>query len=171
MNTVIKLSSPATRQFWEIPVLYEDEHLLALDKPSDLLTSPDPASADRPSLMQLLHAGIARGEALGAGARPCLPGGRAPARCGGQRHPAAGQDQAGARRAVNLFGAEKPGRKFLALVQGAPAEDRFEVDAKLAPHPFRARLMHVDPRRGKRSRTVFAVQEKLAVSRSCNAKP
>ena len=37
----IKLSSPATREFWEIPVLFEDEHLLALDKPAGLPTSPE----------------------------------------------------------------------------------------------------------------------------------
>ena len=42
MSAAIKLSSPATREFWEIPVLFEDEHLLALDKPARLLTSPDP---------------------------------------------------------------------------------------------------------------------------------
>jgi hypothetical protein len=27
---VIKLSSPETREFWEVPVLFEDEHLLAI---------------------------------------------------------------------------------------------------------------------------------------------
>jgi len=58
MNT-IKLSAPATKEFWEIPVLFEDEHLLALDKPSGLLTSPDRYNPDRPNLMQLLHEGIA----------------------------------------------------------------------------------------------------------------
>ena len=62
MNAVIKLSSPATKGFWEIPVLFEDEHLLALDKPSGLLTSPDRYDAERPNLMKLLHAGIAEGK-------------------------------------------------------------------------------------------------------------
>ena len=33
ISTTIKLSSPATREFWEIPVLFEDGDLLALDKP------------------------------------------------------------------------------------------------------------------------------------------
>ena len=59
MSAAIKLSSPATREFWEIPVLFEDEHLLALDKPSGLLLSPDHLAPERPSLMALLHAGIA----------------------------------------------------------------------------------------------------------------
>ena len=48
MNAAIKLSSPATHEFWEIPVLYEDAHLLALDKPSGLLTSPDRAEPGPP---------------------------------------------------------------------------------------------------------------------------
>jgi 23S rRNA-/tRNA-specific pseudouridylate synthase len=59
VNPAIKLSSPATREFWEIPVLFEDEHLFALDKPSGLLTAPDLANLDRPDLMKLLHGGIA----------------------------------------------------------------------------------------------------------------
>ena len=64
MSAVIKLSSPATREFWEIPVLFEDEHLLALYKPAGLLTSPeaDAAVADaieRPNLIKLLHTAIA----------------------------------------------------------------------------------------------------------------
>src|SRR6185436_4535051 len=58
---VIKLSAPATRQFWEIPVLFEDEHLLALNKPSHLLSSADRYDPQRPNLMKLLHAGIERG--------------------------------------------------------------------------------------------------------------
>src|SRR5882724_4883703 len=61
MSEVIKLSSPATREFWEMPVLFEDEHLLALDKPAGLLTSPDRYDPARPNLMKLLHAGIERG--------------------------------------------------------------------------------------------------------------
>ena len=50
----IKLSSPATREFWEIPVLFEDAHLLALDKPAGLLTTPDQDNPQLPSLMALL---------------------------------------------------------------------------------------------------------------------
>ena len=64
MSGVIKLSSPATHGFWEIPVLFEDEHLLALDKPSGLPTSPDPDDAQVPSLMKLLHTAIADGNAV-----------------------------------------------------------------------------------------------------------
>src|SRR5690348_5850148 len=48
MENVIKLSSPATREFWKINVLFEDEFLQALDKPSGLLTSPDRYDPNRP---------------------------------------------------------------------------------------------------------------------------
>ena len=58
----LKLSSPAARQFWEIPVLFEDDYLLALDKPAGLLTSPDRYDPQRPNLMKLLHAAVAAGK-------------------------------------------------------------------------------------------------------------
>src|SRR5882724_516000 len=59
ISTTIKLSSPATREFWEIPVLYEDGDLLALDKPTGLPVSQVRDDPNRPNLMQLLHSGIA----------------------------------------------------------------------------------------------------------------
>jgi 23S rRNA pseudouridine1911/1915/1917 synthase len=62
VSAAIKLSSPATREFWEIPVLFEDGHLLALDKPAGLLVSPDRYDPERPSLMKLLHTAIAGGK-------------------------------------------------------------------------------------------------------------
>src|SRR6516162_4915157 len=61
-NSVIKLSSPETKEYWEIAVLFEDEHLLALNKPSGLLSSPDRYDPNRPNLMKLLHAGIVQGK-------------------------------------------------------------------------------------------------------------
>ncbi|MFM7214882.1 MAG: pseudouridine synthase, partial [Verrucomicrobiota bacterium] len=59
---VIKLSSPSTREFWEIPVVWEDAHLLAINKPARLLTSPDRYDPKRPNLMRLLHEAIAAGK-------------------------------------------------------------------------------------------------------------
>ena len=61
MSEVIKLSSPATHEFWEIPVLFEDEFLLAVNKPDLFLTSPGRDQASRPNLVALLHAAIERG--------------------------------------------------------------------------------------------------------------
>jgi RluA family pseudouridine synthase len=63
---------------------------------------------------------------------------------------------------ANLFGAEKPVKRYVALVRGAPAEDRFETEAKLAPHPVQVGLVRVDPKHGKKSKTVFSVLEKFS---------
>ena len=162
MSAAIKLSSPATREFWEIPVLFEDEHLLALDKPSGLLLSPDHLTPERPSLMALLHAGIAdkkpwarernldylnnahrldletSGVLLFANNKPTLVA------------------------VANLFGSEKPLKKYIALAWGAPPAKDFEVDAKLSPHPLKTSQMRVDLRDGKKSKTVFEVLEQFS---------
>ena len=160
MSNTLKLSSPATREFWEIAVLFSDEHLLALDKPAGLLTSPDRYDPNRPNLMKLLHAGIAAGKPwaveqkltylsnahrldfetsgviLLAKSKPVLV------------------------ELANLFGTEKPQKRYIALVHGAPNEERFEVNAKLGPHPIKVGMMRVDSKNGKRSQTKFEVIER-----------
>ena len=162
MSAAVKLSSPATREFWEIPVLHEDEHLLALDKPAGLLTSPDRLAPERPSLMQLLHGGVAAGKPwarernltylanahrldfetsgvlLLAKTRPAL---------------VALADQ---------FGAEQPVRHYVALAQGVPPEETFFIAEKIGPHPLKNGEMCIDPRTGKKARTEFAVLEKFS---------
>lgn len=158
---IIKLSSPVTHEFWELPVVYEDAHLLAVSKPSGLLSSPDRYDPERPNLMKLLHAGIAEGKAwarqrsldylmnahrldfetsgvmLLAKSKPVLVS------------------------LANLFGSEKPLKQYIALVQGTPKEERFEVNAALAPHPVRIGEFRVDTKRGKRARTRFEVLERF----------
>lgn len=159
MSAIIKLSSPHTREFWEIPVLFEDEHLLALDKPAGLLTSPDRYDAQRPNLMTLLHAAIAAGKPwvrergltylsnahrldfetsgvlLLAKSKPVLV------------------------RLADLFGTTRVVKEYLALVHGAPPQPRVDIEAPLAPHPTRPGLMRVDPKHGKQSATVCEVME------------
>jgi len=162
MQNSIKLSSQISGEFWEIPVLFEDEHLLALDKPSGLLASPDRNEPNRPNLIELLHSGIIEGKTwarqrkldylmnahrldfdtsgvlLLAKAKPVLVA------------------------LANLFGSETPVQKYIALAQGAPTEDQFEVDAALAPHSVRPGEMRVDTKRGKRARTRFQVLERFS---------
>lgn len=164
MSDVIKLSSPATREFWEIPVRFEDEFLLALDKPAGLLTSPDRYDALRPNLMKLLHAGIKNqkpwararnlnylsnahrldfetsGVILLAKTKPALVA------------------------LADLFGSEKPLKKYAAIASGVPPSETFEVDAPLAPHPLRPGFIRVDPKNGKKSKTQFQVLENFAGS-------
>jgi RluA family pseudouridine synthase len=162
VSTVIKLSSPATREFWEIPVLFEDDYLLALDKPASLLTSPDRYDPTRPNLMKLLHAAIAQqkswvqqrnlnylsnahrldfetsGVILLAKTKTVLV------------------------KLADMFGSEKPLKQYIALASGVPPAETFEVDAPLAPHPVKPGIMRVDPKNGKKSQTKFEVLENFA---------
>lgn len=159
MSDTIKLSSPATREFWELSVLFEDDHLLALNKPASLLTSPDRYDPARPNLMKLLHAGLAAGKPwaaqrklsylanahrldfettgvlLLAKTKPCLIA------------------------LADLFGSDKPKKVYVALVPGTPPALEWEVDASLGAHPARPGRMRVDPKGGKPSRTRFSVRE------------
>jgi 23S rRNA pseudouridine1911/1915/1917 synthase len=162
VSTSLKLSSTDTREFWEIPVLYEDECLLALDKPSGLLPAPDHLHPDRPSLMKLLHAGIERGApwAREGGRTYLMQAHRLDAEVSGVMLLA--KSKAVLVALLNLFGTEKPGRRYVGLAKGTPVANQFKVEAKLAPHPLRNWVMRVDPGHGKRSVTLFEVRERFA---------
>jgi RluA family pseudouridine synthase len=162
VSAVIKLSSPATKEFWEIPVLFEDEHLLALDKPAGLPTSPDLAKPERPDLMKLLHAGI-------AGKKPWAQE-RNLDYLNNVQNPDAdisgvilfAKNKPAFIALANLFSSGKGSEKYVALVQGEPLENQFEVDAKIAPHPVKLDLMRVDSREGKQAKTRFEVLENFS---------
>ncbi len=162
MSDTIKLSSPETKEFWEIPVLFEDAHLLALNKPSRLLTSPDRYDPARPNLMKLLHGHIARG-ALWARERQLgylANAHRLDFETSGVILLA--KDKPALVALADQFGSEKPLKVYLALVQGTPPEAAFDVDLKLAPHPVKIGLMRVDEKQGKRARTHFEVLERFS---------
>lgn len=170
-GNVVKLSSPAIHEFWEIAVLYEDEHLLALNKPARLLTSPDRYDPERPNLMKLLHRDIERGASwakqrnltylsnahrldfetsgviLLAKSKPVLVA------------------------LADMFGAEKPAKTYVALVHGTPLKDKFNVDAKLAPHPTKPAIIRVDEKRGKKARTLVEVRERFEFSSLLQCRP
>jgi len=162
VSDVIKLSSPGTREFWEIPVLFEDEHLLALNKPAGLLTSPDRANATRPNLMNLLHRDIERGApwvTRRAGLTYLMNAHRPDFETTGVILMAKSKPVLIA--LANQFGSEKPLKTYAALVRGSMHQDTFEIEAKIAPHPVKPGVMRVDERSGKRSRTEFTVRERF----------
>ena len=162
MSAVIKLSSPATKEFWEIPVLFEDEHLLALDKPAGLLVAPDRHDEARPSLMKLLLDGLAAGKpwARERNLTYISNAHRLDYETSGVLLLA--KTKAALITLADFFGAEKPLRHYLVLAWGRPLEANFEVDAKLAPHPVKPGQMGVNPLEGKKSRTEFTVLEQFS---------
>ena len=162
MSAAIKLSSPATKEFWEIPVLFEDEHLLALDKPAGLLVSPARHDENRPSLMKLLLDGLAAGKpwARERGLTYLSNAHRLDCETSGVILLA--KNKPALITLADFFGAEKPLRKYVVLAWGIPEVVKFEVDAKLAPHPVKPGQMCVNPLEGKKARTEFEVLEQFS---------
>jgi 23S rRNA-/tRNA-specific pseudouridylate synthase len=72
---------------------------------------------------------------------------------------------------ANLFGAEKPVKTYVALVHGTPLKDKFNIDAKLGPHPTRPAIMRVDEKQGKKARTLFEVRERFEFSSVIQCRP
>jgi 23S rRNA pseudouridine1911/1915/1917 synthase len=159
---VIKLSSRATREFWEIPVLFEDEHLLAISKPARLLTSPDRYDPDRPNLMKLLHRDIERGVewAKRRNLTYLMNAHRLDFETTGVILLA--KNKPALIALANLFGSEQPKKVYVALVRGTPPGKDFDIDAKLAPHPVNIGIIRVDPKGGKKARTEFTIRERFS---------
>ena len=171
MNAVIKLSSPATREFWEIPVLFEDDHLLALNKPPGLLTSPDRYDPQRPNLMKLLHQGITDGKpwARERNLTYLSNAHRLDFETSGVLLLA--KDKPTLVALADLFGTNQPVKTYVALLPGNPPQPRWEVDASLAPHPTKPGLIRVDSKHGKKSRTLFEVRESFGRFALVQARP
>jgi RluA family pseudouridine synthase len=159
--THIKISSPETQEFWEIAVLFEDEHLLALDKPTRLLTSPDRNEPRLPSLMALMHRDIQR-------AAPWVRQRQLTYLANAQRldYDTSGVLLLAKSKNVlialaNQFSANKTVQTSLALVLGVPGWEQADCDAKLAPHPHRLGVMRPDAKTGKKALTKFRVLERF----------
>jgi len=161
MPSSVKLSSKATHEFWEIPVLFEDPTLLAIDKPASLLSTPDATQPDRPNLMRLLYDAIKRGTPWAAERALTYLGN--PHRLDSEMTGVflLAKNKAAMVALNNQFGADLPTRIFLAIVPGSPAEDAFEVTAPMLPHPRVPGLMCVEGRAGRKAVTRFAVRERF----------
>jgi RluA family pseudouridine synthase len=158
---LIKLSSPATKQFWEIPILYEDDHLLALDKPSQLPVSPVRDQPQGLSLMKLLHRDIDRSAPWSAlrQIKYLAIAHRLDSEITGVLLLA--KDKATLVALADQFGIESPAQTYVALVHGTPAEHAFQVNARIARHPTEPGLIHVDEKHGKKAITNFEVLERF----------
>ncbi len=161
MTGSIKLSAPATKEFWEIAVLHEDADLLALNKPPGLLTSPDRYDPNRPNLMRLLHNGIAAAKpwARERGLQYLANAHRLDFETSGVLLLA--RNKPTLVRLADQFGANQPRKTYVALIPGTPPQPEWEVNAALSPHPTKLGLMRVDLKGGKKSLTRFSVREQF----------
>ncbi len=158
MSDVIKLSSPLTREFWEVPILFESATLLAINKPPLLLTSPDRNDPERPNLMKLLHQGIAKGAAWARQRNLdyLMNVHRPDFETSGVLLLTKSRQMLVAM--ANLFGSESIRKTYVALVEGRPPAS-FQSEARIGQHPHRPGVMRVDQKHGKRCQTSFQLLE------------
>ena len=160
-TAVIKLSAPSTRDSWEIPVLHEDDHLLAVAKPSRLLTSPDRYDPDRPNLMRLLHDGIASGApwAKERNLTYLANAHRLDFETSGVLLLA--KNKPALTALANEFGSNKPTKTYVALSRGMPEQPEFTVDAPIGSQTRQLGLMRIDRQGGKKAMTQFRVLDQF----------
>ena len=170
-HAVIKLSAPETCEFWPIPVLWEDASLLTLYKPSGLLASPDRYDPRRPNLITLLHRGIARGASwaqerqLGYLANA----NRLDFETSGVILLA--KNKPALIALANQFGVEEVHKVYITLACGAPPQDAFAINGKLAADPAQFGLVRVDPRQGRKATTLLEVAERFSGYTLLNCRP
>ena len=133
----------------QIPILFEDEHLIVVDKPAEVLTVPDRHDPDAPNLKQLLadrYGTIIPVHRLDKPTSGALVFARTPE----------------AHRGLSMqFEAREVEKVYLALVDGVPEPEEGEIDEPIAPHPSHVGRMMVSNRGGKFARTDYKVMERL----------
>ncbi len=160
-GSVIRLSSPATQESWELSVLFEDEQLLAFDKPARLLVSPDLNDPQRPDLMRMLHDSIAQG-ATWAKQRSLAyvaNAHRLDFETSGVLFLAKTKPALVA--VTNQLGANQVTRAYVTLTRGMPEQSEFTVDAPIGPQTRQPGLMRIDTQGGKKALTEFKVLEQF----------
>jgi len=131
-------------------VIFEDETMLAYDKPSGMLVAPDRWDKKRENLMALVHdrlghgvANVHRLDADTSGILLCAKTKPALDFLSGQ------------------FQSKTVEKKYLALVVGSPPEDNFAVDRPIKEDEHHPGRMRVVPKAGKASVTEFRVLERF----------
>ncbi|MFL5420270.1 MAG: RluA family pseudouridine synthase [Myxococcales bacterium] len=137
----------------DIPVVYQDESLLVVDKPAGLALHP----SARYHVSTLTHA-LATRHRNAAGQKPD-PAHRLDRETSGLV--ACGRDPTNTRALKAAFAGRRVEKSYLALVEGAPAGD-FDVDLPLAVGTPRIKVkVRVDPQ-GMPSLTTFLTQRRYA---------
>lgn len=126
-----------------LPILYEDLHLVVVDKPAGLLSVPDRHDADLPNVLSLLR------RQLKADVWPVH---RLDKPTSGLL--AIARNPEAQRNLSRQFEQRTVDKTYLALVEGRPPEASGEINVPLAPHPTKAGRMMIAIR-GKEARTRY----------------
>ncbi len=161
---VVELSVPLpgpsgpTAEKVDFPILYEDGHILVIDKPAGLVVHPAPGHAAGTLVNGLLHY-LPQIAGVGGEDRPGIvhrldrdtSGVMVVARTG-RAHRSLSEQFAGR-------GVEK---EYVAILEGIPPSPRGTVDRPIGRHPVSRKKMAVVGRGGRRAVTHWRVEEEFA---------
>ena len=139
------------RDWPAVEILYEDQDILALNKPAGLLAVPDRFDKTRPDLMSLLQA-----------ARPA----EAPANVHRLDFNTSGvfvvaRNGETFRELVRQFRDRTTRKTYVAIVRGQPAESPLTIDLPIGRHPRIPGLARIDHVRGSQARSIVSIREKF----------
>ncbi len=143
----------------DLPIVYEDDHLLVVDKPAGMVVHPAAGNADGTLVNALLHHCAGRLSGIGGVARPGIVH-RIDKDTSGLLV-VAKTDRAHEGLAAQ-FSDHSIERRYLAIVSGRPLRDAGTVDAALARSSVnRKKVAIVAEERGKRAVTHWKVLNRL----------
>jgi 23S rRNA pseudouridine1911/1915/1917 synthase len=147
-----------------VPVRYRDEHLLVIAKPPNLPTHPTENRRTGTLVNRLLGMGVPLAPAGG----PLRPGIVHRLDAGTSGLLVVASDDATYEALARLFAAHGADRRYLALVRGAVAHDRFEVEAPLGRRGARIRVVATG---GRSASTAFEVRRRFGEASLLEASP
>ncbi len=159
-KNVIRLFTPDETRSWVFPVLFEDDHCIAVDKMSHMAVTHSQRFPDRPSLANLIRHAIAanarwvakRGiRHLGFAYRLDFETSGITLFC---------KSDEVRQKIGDLLGANEERREFHCLIHGTPKEESFEIVAKIGWVPGRPEIMRAG-KQGKHAKTRFEVLERF----------
>jgi 23S rRNA pseudouridine1911/1915/1917 synthase len=152
-------AAPAVPRAEDIPlaVVHEDASLLVIDKPAGLVVHPG-AGAEAGTLVNALLGRVRDLSGIGGVLRPGIVH-RLDRGTSGLLVVA--KDDATHRSLVEQFASRTVEKEYVALVLGAPAPPRGEIDAPIGRDPVHRQRMSVRAPRGRAARTSWTVEERL----------
>ena len=150
---------PAEPQPEDIPIeaVYEDAHLLVVNKPAGLVVHPG-AGTSRGTLVNALLRHVRDLSGVGGVLRPGIVH-RLDRGTSGLLVVA--KDDETHRSLVRQFAGRTVEKEYLALVLGNPARDSGEIDAPIGRDPVHRQKMSVRAPRGREARTSWRVEERF----------
>lgn len=144
-----------------VPIIYEDRHLLAINKPSGYLIAPLQWEQTSRNLMLMLREGVDMGApwARRRVLRFIANIHRLDADTSGALLLA--KNRAALSQMTERFERRQVTKTYLALVKGEVSEDDFSIDIPIAEHPKVVGVMVVDKKLGREALTHFSVVERF----------